>query len=258
MERAYRNRAVAPASDDLSLQERHYPESRFGDFTDVDGTIAFYVRVDELLPPDGVALDVGCGRGTQGDDPIRTSRSLRTLRGRCRRVIGLDVDAEAAANPFVDEFRAIEGDRWPVETGSVDLCVADFVLEHVDDPERFVAESARALRPGGHLCVRTINAWSYLGLASRLVPNRLHPRLLGRVQPARRADDVFPVRYRCNSLRRLRAVLDRHGFDAAVYGYEAEPDYLAFSPLAYRLGVWHERLAPSAIRVGIHAFARRR
>lgn len=41
----------------------YYPESRFGGFTDVDGTVAFYTRVQSLVEAGSVVLDVGCGRG---------------------------------------------------------------------------------------------------------------------------------------------------------------------------------------------------
>lgn len=240
------------------MRERYYPEERFGGFTDADGAIAFYMRVRELLSTRGVALDIGCGRGTQGEDPVRTRRDLRILRGRCRRVIGIDVDPAASDNPFVDEFRPISavGSSWPVESASVDLCLADFVVEHVEDPDAFMAECARVLRPRGTLCIRTVNANSYLGVASRLFPGRLHARLLARIQPERSPRDVFRTLYRCNTQKRLAATLARHGFDAVVYGAEAEPSYLAFSPLAYRLGVLHARHAPSGMRVGLLAFGR--
>lgn len=241
-----------------ALRDRFYPEQRFGGFTDVDGAITFYMRVCELLPPDGVALDVGCGRGTQGEDPVRTRRDLRILRGRCRRVIGIDVDSGAAVNPFVDEFRLIPtaAARWPLESASVDLCLADFVLEHIEDPEAFGAECARVLRPGGAVCIRTVNARSYLGLASRLLPHRLHARALRTIQPQRRPQDVFLTHYRCNTHKKLRALLARHGFDATVYGYEAEPAYAGWSVTAYRLGMLHARFAPDGFRVGLLAFGR--
>ncbi len=238
---------------------RFHPELAFGGFTDIDGTIPFYLRARELLPDDGVALDIGCGRGTQDEDPVRTRRDLRILRGHCRLTIGIDVDAEAAGNPHVDDFRLIGADvRWPADDASVDLAIADFVVEHVADPDGFFAEAARVLKPGAHLGLRTINAHSYLGLGSRLVPNRLHGKVLGRAQPHRAAEDVFPTLYRCNTAKKLRAALERHGFDAAVYGFEAEPDYLAFSSLTYALGLLHRRLAPRSIKVGLVAWARRR
>jgi SAM-dependent methyltransferase len=244
---------------DADLNERFHPEAAFGGFTDLDGTITFYARVQELLPSDGVALDIGCGRGTQADDPVEVRRDLRILRGKCERVIGIDVDPAAAENPFVDEFGLIEPGRpWPVETESVDLAIADFVLEHVEQPDAFFAEAARVLKPGATVAIRTINVRSYLGLASRLVPSRLHTGALRRVQPDRATEDVFPTVYRANTRRKLEAALDRGGFDAVVYGTEGEPSYLGFSRVAYRLGLAHRRLAPEALRVGLVAWARRR
>lgn len=241
------------------LRARFYPESRFGGYTDVDGTVAFHLRVNALVGPDDVVLDVGCGRGTQDEEGVPLRRDLRILRGRCRRVVGIDVDPAGARNPFVDEFVAMDDPRrWPVADGSIDVAVADFVLEHVEEPGAFFAEARRVVRPGGHLCVRTINAWSYVGIASRAVPAVLHRRALGRLQPGRPAEDVFPTRYRCNTRRRLRRTLARHGFDGVVVARDAEPAYLAFAPWAYRLGMAHARLAPAALRVGLHAFARRR
>lgn len=243
----------------LSIRRRFHPESEFGGFTDLDGALTFYARVRELLVSDGVALDIGCGRGTQDEDPSQVRRDLRILRGHCKRVIGIDVDPAARENRFVDEFALIEAPGpWPVETTSVDLAVADFVVEHVPDPDHFFAEAARVIKPGGVLCIRTINVRSYLGLASRLVPSRMHARVLRDLQPDRKSEDVFPTVYRCNTRRKLRRALERHGFEAVVYGTEDEPAYLGFSPFAYALGLAHRRLAPSGIRVGLVAWARRR
>jgi SAM-dependent methyltransferase len=247
---------VRPAKREAAVQ-RFHPELRFGGFTEIDGMISFYARVQELLSPDAVALDVGCGRGAQVDDPVRIRRELRTMRGRCARVIGIDVDPRAASNPTLDEFRPIEGGRWPVDDAAVDLLLADFVLEHITDPSRFFAEAARVLRPGGHICLRTVNVHSYLGVASRLVPDRAHERVLGALQPERPSEDVFETVYRCNTRKVLRGHL-RPDFDAVVYTAEAEPNYLAFNVIAYGLGMAHRRLAPPAIRPGLLAWGRRR
>lgn len=237
---------------------RWYPEARFGGFTDIDGTLAFYGRVRALLPTDGVVADVGCGRGAHRDDPIAWRREVRVLRGRAKRVVGIDMDPAARENPFVDEFRPMtpEG-RFPLEDSSFDLVVSDFVLEHVRDPELFFAECHRVLRPGGHLALRTSNARGYVALAARLIPNRRHAAVVGRAQEARKAVDVFPTVYACNTTGRLRRALARANFDAVVYGYEAEPRYFAFSRVLYALAVLHQRFAPRTLRVSLLAFARK-
>jgi SAM-dependent methyltransferase len=240
----------------LTHKERFYPESRFGGFTDVDGTIAFYTRAQALVGPMSVVLDVGCGRGAYAEDPVGIRRELRIFKGKVGRVIGIDVDPEAAGNPFLDEFRPLGNGEWPVPDSSIDVAVADCVLEHVADPPSFFENAHRVLSPGGVLCLRTTNAWSYVALAARLVPNRHHAQVTARVQEKRKAEDVFPTLYRCNSVPKLRRALERHGFEGVAYGYEAEPSYLEFSRFAYRIGVLHQRLAPKLLRPALLAFAR--
>jgi SAM-dependent methyltransferase len=257
-----------PAPDRASAQEtargealkgRYYPETRFGGYTDLDDTVLFYTRINTLLRPGNVVVDIGCGRGRHRDDPISWRRELRIFKGKCDRVIGIDVDPEARSNPFLDEFHLLEGSRaaFPLIDASADICFADFVVEHVIDPVSFFSECHRVLKPGGHLCIRTTNALSYLGLASQLIPNRLHTKVLEWVQPGRQSKDVFPTAYKANTRRRLARLLRTAGFDACVYAHEPEPAYLSSSRVAYLLGVLHQRYAPRAVGPTLLAFARK-
>jgi SAM-dependent methyltransferase len=243
--------------ESIDLQQRFYPESRFGGYSDIDGTVVFYSRVNSLLTQESVVVDLGCGRGNYRDDQVQFRRAIRVLKGKCRRVIGLDVDLDAKENPFLDEFLQIEGPDLPLPDATADLCVMDSVLEHIEDPEKIFQECRRIIKPGGYLCIRTPNVFSYVCLASLLVPNRMHASVLSRVQKGRMEQDVFPTLYRCNSRRRVERELKRARFDPCVYTYEAEPSYLSFSRLAYYLGVLHQRHAPRAVRLALFAFARR-
>ena len=187
--------------------------------------------------------------------PIR--RQLRILRGKCRKVIGIDVDEQASSNPFLDEFHRIEGPRWPIADGSIDLCVSDSVLEHIPDPEAFFAESARVLRAGGYLCLRTPNRLGYVALLASLIPNRLHAAVLKKAQATRKESDVFPTLYRCNTIGRIRRMLRKYGFEHCVYGYDAEPQYLQFSRLAFALGVLCNKLLPGMFKNCLFVFAKK-
>lgn len=210
----------AARRDVSPLQLRSYPEAAFGGFTRCDGTIPFLDRVHALLPARGRVLDVGCGRGQQSEDPCDHRRRLADLRGGERRVIGIDVDPAAAANPFLDEFRRIDDVlRWPVEDASVDLAISVSVLEHVPEPDAFFDEVARVLKPGGVLCLRTPNKRSYPAVAARLVPNRFHAG--GRdgatgSQGRRRLSDRLSMQHRSRAAKampspwaRSRRLLDR-------------------------------------------------
>lgn len=242
----------------MNIQNIYYPENRWGGFTHVDGSIAFYTRVQSLITTSSIVLDVGCGRGSYGDDPVRVRRDLRVLKGRCLKVIGVDVDPNAMNNPHIDEFRLIREGFWPVEDASVNLCLADSVLEHVADPETFFREAYRVLKPGGHLCVRTPNIFSYFGLAARLIPNRWRQKAIIKVQDHRELEDIFPTLYRCNTKRKMKQIMKKLGFDSYVYGHEAEPSYLLFSRFFYFLGVLHQRFAPNLIKVTLFAFGRKK
>jgi len=252
-------KGAEPRASAIDPRLRFYPEARFGGYTDVDSTVAFYLRAGALLRPDSVLLDVGAGRGRAAEDPILARRRLRTFRGRCAKVIGIDVNPVGRTNPLLDEFRQIEGERWPVEDESVDISLCDNVLEHIESPDGFFSELRRVMRPGGFVCIRTPNVNSYFGLASWLIPNGFHSATLGGVRAADvNEEDVFPTVYRCNTRRRLTNTFAKHGFDALVYGYESEPSYLSFSRFAYFLGVVHQKLSPGAFKVCLFGFAQKR
>jgi ubiquinone/menaquinone biosynthesis C-methylase UbiE len=70
--------------------------------------------------------------------------------------------AEESAETSVD-LVACAAEALPFATESFDVVAASDVVEHVEDVERFVAECARVLRPGGLLFLATPNRYS-LGL----------------------------------------------------------------------------------------------
>lgn len=241
------------------LVRRYYPEVEFGGYTRASPVISFYTRVNALLREDDAVLDVGCGRGAWLETEILYLRRLRTLKGKCRSVIGADVSEDGRRNPSLDEFRRIDtgAAQWPVRDAEVDMVVADSVLEHIASPSTFLDECHRALKPGGVLCIRTYNAMHYIGIISRLLPNRMHVSALSVAQPYRQEADVFPTYYRCNTLGRLRRALRGAGFDGCVYSEEPNSAYLSFSPIVYWASVMYQRCAPSAFRWNLLAFARR-
>ena len=100
-------------------------------------------------------LDIGAGQG---------ALSVR-LKEAGARVSACDVVPEQFDVPGV-EFRAVTGDgRLPFDEASFDAAVAIEVLEHIDGHDRFIAEVARLLRPGGIVMFTTPNI---LSLKSRL------------------------------------------------------------------------------------------
>lgn len=211
-----------------------------------------------LIEPHFSILDIGCGRGALAIAGINFEKLLMVYKGQTKHVLGIDLDPVGETNPALDEFRLIQGARWPVEDCSIDLAVSDWTMEHVEDPAAFLKECHRVLKPGGFLCLRTANKMGYVVALSSLIPNRIHTKILNKVQPGRHDQDVFPTLYRCNTIGKLSRALKGLGFDACVYGHNPEPSYLGFSYLSYALGVLYQRIIPRAWGTTLFVYARKK
>jgi SAM-dependent methyltransferase len=243
-----------------STLSKLYPEVGAGGYTRADGFIEFYTRVGALLDADSEVLDFGAGRGLWATEPLPPlHKRLRAFHERVAAVHGVDVDPVVLDNPTLESAQVI-GPSGPIpyEDGSFDLVVADHVLEHVaaEDAAIVAGEILRVLRPGGWLAARTPNKWGMIGIAARAVPNGLHTRVLRRLQPERKAEDVFPVRYAMNTRRDLcRWFPDPHSL--LVYGHASEPTYFGNSVLAWRLAQLADRLTPPRLAPTLMVFVQK-
>jgi SAM-dependent methyltransferase len=227
------------------LRERFYPPEFRG----------MYQRFEDALrrdiPAGAVVLDAGCGSG----------RVFRyELAAGCR-VVGVDIGDELRDNPNVGDRLRGDLDRLPFAAASFDAVLASHVIEHLPRPERALAEVARVLKPGGRFLLLTPNRYHYVPLVAGLLPQRLHLSINRRRGVEER--DVFPTLYRANTAGKLRRLLEIAGLTVErLDRFETEPEYLAFHPLPYALGVGYERLVnrigPLApLRVAIIAVARK-
>jgi SAM-dependent methyltransferase len=247
------------ADTQISLAARQYPEIAAGGFSRVDWSVAFWSQVRALARPEHRVLDFGAGRGEHVlDDPVSYRRALATLKGHVAHVAGCDVSPAVLGNPLLDEAHLLEaGGSLPFADASFDLIVSRMVFEHLEDPGPVAAELVRVTRPGGWICAVTPNRWGYVALASQLVPNRLHARVLAGVQPGRKEEDVFPTHYRLNS----RGAFRRHfgaSCDVHMFRTSGEPAYHFGSPLIFSLFNLAHRLLPEALQTAICAFMRKR
>jgi SAM-dependent methyltransferase len=235
-----------------------FPEVGAGGYSRVDGTVEFWARVNALLPGDGVAVDLGAGRGQFLDDPVPFRRSLHDIGSRCHRLVGLDVDPAVHENPALHEAHVIPpAGPFPLADASVDLLVSDWTFEHVADPAGLAAEIDRVLVPGGWVCARTPRKWGAIGIPTMLVPDRLHVAVLRRLQPAKAERDTFPTAYRLNSRAALREHFPVTRWAHHVYEYESEPAYVGRSATAMRAGLALQRLVPARASSTLMVFLRK-
>jgi SAM-dependent methyltransferase len=236
-----------------------FPETAFGGFSSVDGTIQFFNRINALVDEGSVVLDVGAGRGAAVFvDQSTYRRGLQIFRGRCKKIIGIDVDRIVLENPSLDEAYVIGKDGvFPVPDESIDLIICDHTLEHVQEPAGFSAEVFRVLKKGGVFCARTPNRWGYIGIGTNLVPNRLHVALLKYLQPDRLEVDVFPTCYKLNTRSSIRQFFPSEHWDRALYTWNAEPAYFGNYKMAWRFMLFLFRFLPSSMGATWNIFLRK-
>lgn len=117
--------------------------------TDYPRRLAGYLVSRFHLPKGAVIVDAGCGRGDFAAAFAQAGLS----------VLGLDrspVSAEALqeAGVKVCQVDVAEG-VWPVADRSVDAVFSKSVIEHIHNPERFMSQTRRVLKPGGRVITMT-------------------------------------------------------------------------------------------------------
>lgn len=95
---------------------------------------------------DGPLLDVGCG--------TMPYRSLF----RVERYVGLEIDSLATRRRDIADAY-YDGTRFPFADGEFQSVLCNQVLEHVFNPEMFLSEVRRVLRPGGRLLLTIPFVW---------------------------------------------------------------------------------------------------
>jgi SAM-dependent methyltransferase len=100
----------------------------------------------------GTMVDAGCGEGYGTE-----------ILARADLVIGIDLDAPtlARARQRYPRARFVRADLGDLPLRSVDGVVCLQVLEHLEDPDRFLEACARVLRPGGRLVLSTPNRLTF-------------------------------------------------------------------------------------------------
>lgn len=236
-----------------------YPEVNFGGFTSVDGTIQFYSRVNSLITKDCIVLDLGAGRGSSFElDNCAYRLNLLKLKGKCKKVIGIDIDPIVLTNPNLDVSLLIkENEIFPLDNNSVDVIVCDHTMEHIINPDLFSSEIYRVLKPNGYFCARTPNIFGYIGLGSVLIPNFLHLKILKYVQPDRMSQDVFPAFYKLNSRRSVKKYFCKEKWNIAMYTWNSEPAYFGNMKIFWAFMLFVFRLLPSFFGTTWNIFMRK-
>ncbi|MBN8730161.1 MAG: glycosyltransferase [Acidobacteria bacterium] len=175
-------------------------------------------------------LEAGCGRSVLPG----WMRGVGALGcDGARMVVGLDASEESLReNRQVTARVAGSVEALPFRAGWFDLVTARFVMEHVEDPNRALAEVERVLAPGGVFLAHTPNRRNYMVRLAYRVPQRWKNWIIARLE-GRASEDVFPVCYRFNTRRQVESAAAAHGLEVEEMRFhDGAVETLALGPLA--------------------------
>jgi len=115
------------------------------------------VRFIKQIPPQGVLLDIGCGKG-------KTVRIIQSLRPDIK-IIATDITDTSAFLPTGTIFHQASADDIAevCAENSVDAVVSEHVIEHILYPNKKFENIFKVLKPGGTVFIETPN-WTRLFL----------------------------------------------------------------------------------------------
>ncbi|GFP42858.1 hypothetical protein HKBW3C_01982 [Candidatus Hakubella thermalkaliphila] len=97
--------------------------------------------------------------------------ALFAERGKFHSVIGIEYDDEEACKASQKGIRVIRADlsqRWPIKSGSIDVCISSQNIEHMHRTRFYVREMYRVLRPKGYTIVLTENLAGWVNVFALL------------------------------------------------------------------------------------------
>lgn len=243
-----------------SILASYYPEVNISGYTAVDGTVEFYARINSLINESMTVLDFGAGRAAWNeDDKCVYRKSLRNMKSKVKKVIGCDVDEAILENNSVDEKVVIEiNKKLEFQDETFDLIICDYTFEHVANPEEVASEFDRILKPGGWICARTPNKYSYVSILTRLIKNSYHTKILKHAQPDRKEIDVFPTTFTLNTMSDISKYFSSNKFDNFTYRFEAEPSYYFNNKYVFVLMMFLNKILPEVMKSNLFIFLRKK
>ena len=231
-------------------------EDLLGNFHELDGTIEFYGRINSILKDSDSVLDLGAGRGSwYSQDNCHYRREVRNLKNKVKYLVGIDIDKAVLENPNTHKNMTMLLNKIPLENSCMDIIIADWVLEHVQNPVEFTSEINRVLKAGGIFCARTPHKFKYVSLFASLFKNKYHTKILKFIQPQRAELDTFPTAYKLNTFGAIKKRFSN--FKHFSYLYASHPAYYADNRLLFKLISWFHKILPAFFVSEIFVFLKK-
>jgi SAM-dependent methyltransferase len=202
----------------------------------------FRKKILEVLKPDDEVLDLGAGSGYVKEMNFKND---------AKEVTGIDLDPGISNNPFLHNYKIGSVYDLDVLGGKTfDVIICNSVIEHIDNPEKFVSEIMRRLKPGGYFFGKTPNRNHYMPMVARITPLSFHKwfnRKRGRPE-----EHTFATHYRLNTTSAIKKYFSgRDWKNLNIETFEGPPSYLRLNFIFYTAGWIYERVVNTMHAAGL-------
>jgi ubiquinone/menaquinone biosynthesis C-methylase UbiE len=195
-------------------------------------------RYAAMLDDGALIVDAGGGKSCAFKANLPGGKSLR--------IVAVDIsEDELERNRDVDEWRVADiSAALPFADGEVDMVVTRSVVEHLEDPAGFAAETFRVLKPGARTIHIIPGKFGLVSIVNQLLPKRVARKLVHLVVPGSDETLGFPAFYRKTYPSAFATLLSEQGFEIeelrvsysqGYYFASFVPLYLAVSTLELAL-----------------------
>ncbi len=146
-------------------------------------------------------INLGAAKSTIIEDSIVTAGDFSCDRSDIQEC---SVDKPYAGASFVCPLE----DMSPLTSNTYDIAFANFVLEHVQNPERAAKEMVRIVKPGGELVLSLSNPKAPEFILASLTPTSFHQ--LFRQEDH---DEAYPVKYAYKSINNFIKLMAAAGWE---------------------------------------------
>jgi ubiquinone/menaquinone biosynthesis C-methylase UbiE len=173
-------------------------------------------------------LDAGCGNGL--------GSAIRDYTNCVK--IGCDIETGLASRKNLDYWIACSAEKLCFKSESIRAVSCNWVVEHLERPEKAVFELHRILEAGGFLVLRTPNLLNMTILLSSVTSTKFHNwiRRKNAIDIDYELVENAPTYYRANTLKKLKKILLSAGFEIIdIHNEGSTGEYLKFLPPLYVL-----------------------
>jgi SAM-dependent methyltransferase len=182
--------------------------------------VGYYFKqyLSQYINENSEILEIGCGHQSFGSEYYKIAK----------RRVGIDPDNQALIqNKIMNEKICCRIDNIPDSIDKFDVVIAQWVMEHLEDPKKDIKVISNLCKTGGHFIFMTTNIYSPLMLISKILPIKIK-KIIRRVLLGVDEDDTYPTRYKLNSYSRIEKYLGDAGFRKVELHLIGAPSYFSW------------------------------